>query len=361
VANVDRGFSAARVLAVDVALPGNRYTDPAVTRATYDRVLAAIHALPGVQTVTTTSMLPLAGEGQVNSIAPDGSTRPRSEQPSANFRFVAPEFFATLALPLQRGRSFTAGERDPQRPMPAVVSESVAARLWPGADAIGRRFSRQVPGEQGFEVVGIAADAKTTSLETAPPLMVYVPYWWGRSRPSASLMIRTAVDPASLGAGVRRAIQQIDPEIAVGDSRPLDALVGAALAGRRYQMRLFVAFGLVALVIATVGVYAVTSYAVSRRRREMNIRVAIGAPPSQVFALIVRQGSAALAAGLALGAAGATVVGGLVASLLFEVPARDPIVIAAVVSVVGAAGLIASMLAARHGLALDPAAALRED
>jgi putative ABC transport system permease protein len=160
---------------------------------------------------------------------------------------------------------------------------------------------------------------------------------------------------------MRRAIKEVDPEIAIADAVPLASVVDKALEGRRYQMWLFVVFGMVAFVIATTGVYATTAYGVSRRRREMNIRVALGARASQVFGLVVRQSATALAAGLAVGCAGAVAIGSLVASLVFEGRARDPLVIAGVVMAVGIAGLTACAAAARQGLRIDPAAALRDD
>jgi putative ABC transport system permease protein len=358
VSTADRGFVAERVLAVDIALPATRYAEEKQRQPVYDRLLAAIHALPGVESATTTSMLPLRGQGQMNFMVPEGASLRASELPSANFRFVGPEFFRTLGVTVRRGRSFRAEERDPGRPAPVLVSEPTAARLWPGQDPIGRRFSRGIPGEQGFEVVGVAANARTTMLDDTQPLMVYIPYWW-RSRASTSLLIRTKVDPSTIVGAVRGAVQQIDPEIAVGQSRPLEELVDASLAGRRYQTQLFIAFGLVAIFIATVGVYAVASYVVSRRRREMNIRIALGAQTSHVVGLLLRQGMAPVAAGVAAGAAGALAIGGAVSSLLFEVRARDPLVVAVVVTAVGLVGLATCGIAARRGLSLDPAAALR--
>jgi putative ABC transport system permease protein len=357
--NAARGFDAERVLAVDLSLPAARYAADPVRLAVYDRMIAAVRALPGVEAASTTSLLPMTGSGQVNPLVPDGSTAPVSSQPSANFRYVAPEFFRVLGLTLRRGRSFTDAERDPTRPTPAVVSEPAAARLWPGQDPIGRRFTRGVPGEQAFEVVGVASDARITALDRTPPLMVYVPYWW-RSRASTALLIKSAADPALVPA-VRRVVRGIDPEIAIGQSRPLERLVDASVAGRRYQMRLFVIFGGVALFIATVGVYAVTAYGVSRRRREMNIRAALGARRSQVLALIVRQSGTPIAAGVAAGLAGALALGGLVANLLFGVAPRDPWVLAGVTVVVAAAGSLSAVVAARRGLSLEPAAALRDE
>jgi predicted permease len=360
VLNVDRGFDADNVLAVDLALPATRYATESVRQPAFDRLLAAVSELPGVARVTTTSMLPLRGSGQTNFIDVEGSTTPMFQRPVANLRFVAPDFFRTLNLTIVRGRSFAATERDPQRAAPALISEPVAARLWPGQDPLGKRFSRGIPNEQGFEVVGVVADARLNSLDHTPPLMVYLPYWW-RSRPAVSLLVKTSVEPSAVLASVRRAVHEIDSEIAVGQSRSLQDLVDAALAGRRYQARLFVVFGLVALFIATVGVYAVTSQAVARRRREMNIRVALGAPVPQVVGLIMRQAATPVVAGLAAGGAGALALGGVVASFLFQVQARDPMILAAVVAVVGSISVLTCLLATRRRLAVDPAAALRDE
>jgi predicted permease len=357
---VDRGFDAERVLTVDVALPAARYAEEPARQATYDRILTVIHALPGVQAAATTSMLPLSGSGQVNFVAVSGNTQPIFTLPSANFRFVAPEYFRTLGIPIVRGRTFTDGERAPDRPAPALLSEPAAARLWPGQDPVGKRFSRGYPDEQGFEVIGVVADARLTSIERTPPLMVYAPYWW-RSRASASLLIKAQGDPAVLLPAVRRVVHEIDPEIAVGDSRPLEQLVEISFAARRYQSTLFLGFAAAAFLIAMMGVYSATAYSVTRRRRAMNIRVALGAKSSQILGLIVRQTGVPVAAGAVAGAAGALAIGGLVASLLFDVPARDPVIVGAVVALVGTAGLVACVLAARHGLRINPAAALRTE
>jgi putative ABC transport system permease protein len=358
--NVDRGFDADRVLTIGVSLPASRYENPRTRLAAYDDLLGAVRALPSVAGVTPTSMVPLNGEGQVNFIVAEGDTRPIAKQPSANFRFVGPEFFHTLGMTIVRGRTFRLDERDTARPMPALVSVRTAAKLWPGEDPIGRHFSRGQRNEQGFEVVGLVADARTTSLESAPPLMVYVPYWW-RTRTSMTLMIRTAGDPISLVPAIRQAFRRLDPEIAIGRVRPFNQLLDQAVAARRYQMRLFVTFGAIALAIALVGVYAVTAYGVSRRRREMNIRVALGATPGRVTWMVVRQGAMPIVAGLAGGTVGAVGVAGVVASLLFGVEARNPLVIASVISAVGMAGACACLIAARLNLTLNPARALREE
>jgi ABC-type antimicrobial peptide transport system permease subunit len=209
-------------------------------------------------------------------------------------------------------------------------------------------------------VVGIVADAKITSLERTPPLMVYLPYWW-RARATTSLLVKAAGDPASVMPAVRRAVREIDPDIAIGSTRPFDALVDASIAGRRYQTQLFVAFGMVALFIATLGVYAVTSYGVSERRREMNIRVALGARTRQVMAMVMTQAVAPIAAGLVAGTGAALAIGGVVASLLYDVRPRDPLVVGSIVALVASTGILACYVAARRALVIAPASALREE
>jgi predicted permease len=358
--SIDRGFIAERVLIVPLSMPANRYDSERVRQDAYDRMVAAMHSLPGVTSAATVSALPLSGASQVNMVVAEGSGLPRSEQPSANFRLVGPEFFRTLGIAVQRGRPFSEADRAAGHEMPALISGPTAQRLWPNQDAIGKRFSRGIEGEAGFEVVGIVADARITSLERTPPLMVYLPYWW-RTRPAVSLAIRTATDPAPLMPSVRRAIREIDPDIAVGDARPLEQLVDASVAGRQYQMRMFVLFGIVALLIATLGVYAVTAYGVSQRRREMNIRVALGARHRQVTAMVMRQGLMPIAGGVAAGIVLAIAIGGVARSLLFDVQPRDPGVIAAVAAVIATVGVVACFTAAQRGLRIDPAAALRQD
>ena len=358
VLRVDTGFLPERVLAVDLALPAARYADEPVRLNAYDRLLDAVAAIPGVQSVSTISLLPFGGEGQVNFVVPLGAVIPRSEQASANFRFVAPDYFRTVGIALRRGRVFTRSERDPGL-TPSVISEATATRLWPGEDPIGKRFSRGLEGEAGFEVVGVTPDARTTSVEREAPLMVYLPYWW-RTRPATSLVLKSGTEPEALVASVRRAIANIDPDIAVGQTRTLTEIVDRSLAPRRYQATLFIAFGLVALLIATIGVYAVTAYGVSRRRREMNIRAALGAQTSEVLRMIVRQSSIPIVAGVIGGIAGAVALSGTISGLLFGVTATDPRVIATVVVLVASVGLGAALIAARQSAAIDPAAALRE-
>jgi putative ABC transport system permease protein len=353
----DPGFSPRRTLAVDVVLP-LRY-DESLRAQVSDRVLERVAGLPGVAAAAWTHILPLDGQGTVNFVAPQGDRRPITEQPSANYRYVSSQFFSALSIPLRRGRTFVDADRRLPT-VPVVVTESTASAVWPTVDAIGQRFRwTQDPAEKLLEVVGVVPDTKT-NVDGLPPLMVYVPFWH-HPRSSTSLVVRSSVEPAAMAGAVRRAIAAVDPDIAIATARPMQQLVDSALAGRRYQVRLFLAFGASALLIATVGVYAVTAYGVSRRRREMNIRAALGATNRQVLGLILRQGAAPLAAGIVLGVLGSILAGSAVASQLFEASGQDPRVIAAVAVLVGAVAVGATLTAATRELVLDPGSALREE
>jgi putative ABC transport system permease protein len=355
---VDPGFSPERVTAVEIAPIASRYPDERARAALYDRILASAGDLPGITSAAWTSALPLTGETWVDLIARIGDTRPSSQKPSANYRFIGPDYFRTLSMPITKGRAID--ERDRNRAVvPAVISARAAQTLWPGADAVGQQFARGDP-SQHFEVVGVVADGHATALEAESPLMVYVPYWFNNEGKSV-LMVRTPGDATTIAGELRRVIHAVDPEIAIAEMSPLRQVVDKALAGRRYQMWLFTAFGAVALLIATVGVYATTAYGVSRRRREMNIRAALGARASQVIGLVMRQSLTPLFAGIAAGCAGALAIGTVVATLLFKVRAADPFVLATVVALVGAVGVLASATAARQGMRVDPAAALRDE
>jgi hypothetical protein len=261
-------------------------------------------------------------------------------------------------MPLLAGRSIEDRDRN-SAVTPAVISARAAETLWPGRDPIGHQFSRGDPNSH-LLVVGVVADGHATRIDAVSPLMVYVPYWY-ENEGKCVLVAHASGNATAVVAALRRVIRDVDPEIAIAEIAPLQHVIDKSLEGRRYQMWLFVAFGAVALLIAMVGVYATTAYGVSRRRREMNIRVALGARVSQVFGLVLRQSATPVAVGLAAGCAGALAIGTVVASLLYEVRASDPLVIAGVATLVGAVGLLASTRAARQGLRINPASALRDE
>ena len=356
--HVDPGFSPEGVVSMEIAPVSARYPDVAERASLYDRVTEKVREAPGIIAASWTSSLPLTGETWVDPIGRVENPLPEDQRPQANYRFVGPAYFQALAMPVLKGRSFD--DRDRTRSVtPAVISARAAQLLWPGEDPLGKLFSRGDPSSR-FEVVGVVVDGRATALETESPLMVYVPYWYNNEGKSL-LVVRATADHATALRVMRAAVRAIDPEIAIGNAGPLRAVVDTVLDPRRYQMSLFAAFGSVALLIATIGVYAATAYTVSRRRREMNIRVALGAPVASVFALILRQSGVPVAAGAAVGCAVALALGTTLRRMLFEVQPHDPLVMAGAGAFVCAAGVAAAAVAARRGLRINPVEALRQD
>ncbi|MEO7157277.1 MAG: ABC transporter permease [Vicinamibacterales bacterium] len=354
---VETGFSAAGAVTIEIAPGSSKYPDTAERAALYDRILDRVRALPGVTHAAWSSALPLTGETWVDIVAPlDRATD--EAKTSANYRFIGPDYFSAIGMPLLQGRSIEQQDRT-RTPTPAVVSLRTARALWPEGNPVGREFVHADP-TQRFQVVGIVADGRTTALDAEPPLMVYVPYWFNNEGKSV-LVVRTQGNATGVVAGVRRAVREVDPDVAIARVAPLQSVIDRAVEGRKYQATLFTAFGGVALLIAIVGVYATTAYGVSRRRRELNIRVALGAQVPQVFSLVLRQSAAPVGFGLAAGLAGALVIGGALASLLYEVRPRDPLVLGVVLGIVATVGIVSAAAATFGGLHLEPASALRDD
>jgi predicted permease len=356
--HVDTGFTPEGAALVEIAPVSSRYPDAKARATLYDRVLDRVHRIAAVSAASWTSALPLTGETWVDKIVRRDGPAHDEAGSSANFRFIGPEYFGAIGMPLLRGRDFEQTDRK-HTAVPAILSERAARLFWPGENPIGRRFTRSDP-DQPFEIVGIVPDGRVTELEQQSPLMVYLPYWFNNEGKSI-LVFRTRGDAAAVLPQIRRIVSEVDPDIAIARTAPLQDVVDSAVEGRRYQASLFTAFGAVALMIALIGVYATTAYGISTRRREMNIRVALGARASQVFALVLRQSTVPVLAGVCLGIVGALAIGGVIASQLFEVRPRDPGVLAAVALLVTLAGAVSAAIATRRGVRLDPAAALRDE
>jgi predicted permease len=355
---VDTGFSAEGAMTVELAPGSRKYPGIAERAALYDRIFDRVRELPGVTAVAWTSALPLTGETWVDRVVRRDSPTPNHAASNANYRFVSPEYFRAVGMPLIQGRSFETHERD-DAVTPAVISLRTARTLWPGEEVLGREFARSDPAQR-FLIVGVVGDGRVTALDSDAPLMVYVPYWFNNEGKSV-LVVRAQGDPSAVLPAIRQIVRDVDPDVAVAKIAPLDDLIDDAVETRRYQASLFGAFGASALLLAILGVYATTAHGVSRRRRELNIRVALGAQSSQVFAMILRQSISPVAIGLAAGLAGALGAGGLVASLLYEVRPRDPLVLALVIAVVGLIATASAAVATLGGLRIDPASALRDE
>jgi predicted permease len=354
--SVDRGFEVQRLVAVDLSLPDNRYPDPAARTAFVRSLLERAAAGPGVVSAGIVNRLPLSGEGGNNLVNPEGRDVPFMERPIADVRRVNPDYFRTLGIPLRRGRVFDLADRD--RPL-ALVSALTAERLWPGADAVGRRLRIGEDSTPFVEVVAVVGDVRGVSLSQPPSLTVYVPYWRSLSSGDLSLVVKTAGDPRGAAGSLRAAIRQLDPDLPVPSPRTMRAVVDDSVAQRRFQMNLVLLFAAVATLLASLGIYGVVAYSVGQRTNEMGIRLALGAPAGHIARMVLGQGLRPVAAGLTVGVVVSLALGRILGSLLFGVGAGDPLTIGAVVALVGAVALVATSLPARRATRVDPVAALR--
>jgi predicted permease len=353
--NVDKGFEAEHILTADLTLPYNRYADHEA-QAKFDRELVArLQTIPGVTTVGISNQLPLAGEGNNNVIMPEGANLPTMDRPLADNREVNPEYFKTMGMRLLAGRYFE--ERDRGKPV-TVISAMTAARLWPGANALGKRLI-QGGGRLGpIEVVGVVADIRGASLTHAPSNTIYVPYWQD-SNYKLSLAVRTGLPVGTAGAAIRAAVRQMDAEMPLPEIRTMEQRLAESVAPRRFQMTLVLLFAAAALLLASLGIYGVVAYSVGQRTSELGIRMALGERPGAISAMVLRQGLAPVAAGLAAGVVGSLALGRLLGSLLFGVQATDPATMAGVVTVLAAVAVLASWVPALRATRIDPATALR--
>jgi predicted permease len=319
--------------------------------------LDGVRALPGVTSASVVNQLPLGGEGQNSLVAPEGFTGPITERPLADIRQVDPDYFRTMGIPLQSGRVFAEADRAYKV---ALVSVKAADRLWPGQSPIGKRL--RMGGEDGplMQVVGLVGDVRGVSLAKAPTMTVYLPYWQ-RFYIKALLAVRTPRDAASIAPDLRRALHRIDPELPVPAARTMKEIVSLSVAERRFQTNLVLLFGIVAALLASLGIYGVVSYSVAQRTSELGIRMALGALPSGIRWLVLRQCLAPVAVGLAIGLIASGMAGRLLGSLLFGVNALDPVSMIAVVVVLSTVAVAASYVPARRATRVDPVVALREE
>ena len=350
--HVDKGFDIERVLAVHVKIPSNKYTEAPQQAAFFDRLLEKARHLPGVLSAGVASALPLQGETWIDLAGTEGDQRPMFERPMVNVRFVSPDYFRMLRIPFHEGRPFDDSQRNRKV---VIISQGTARRLWPGRSAMGRHMLQN---ETLEEVAGVTADIRSTSLDKDPVLMIYIPYWQ-RPRLSAWLLLRSAMDPRGIAAGVRAAIHQVDADVPVPQMETLQEVMSDSVAQRRFQMTLVMLFAAAALALAGFGIYGLVSYSVTRRRTEMGIRMALGADARDLQRMVLWQGIRPVAAGLAAGILCAVAAGRVLSSLLFQVSARDPLTIAGVALVLLAVSAAAALVPAHRATRVDPMNALR--
>jgi putative ABC transport system permease protein len=358
--NVDPGFRTEDTSTFTVTLSPTKYPRADQQLAFSRSLLERVRHLPGVQTAGITFGLPLSTTAFRLSFEIVGRASSPADEPRAQFRVASPDYFRTLGIPLVRGRSFDARDREGSVPV-VLISQETARRYWPNEDPIGQRmltgFSRG-SAKMGGEIVGIVGDVRQFGLDDAPTAHAYVPSdQWPLDE--VTVVMRSTTSPAATLAAARTVVRELDPELPLYDVAPLADMVADSLAQRRFYLLLLAGFAGVALLLAAVGIYGVIAYSVQQRSREIGIRVALGASRESVLSMILGDGLVLVLAGVAIGMLGAVGLTRLLQTLLFGVSATDPVTFVAVPLLLVATGILACALPARRAVRLDPMLTIR--
>ena len=371
---VDPGFRAEQVLAVSFDLTSSPFRGPGRQQPWFHELITAIERAPGVQKAGAISEAPLLRRRMPDQpVTIEGQpVRPVAESPQVMMRAVTPDYFSTVGIPLKSGRIFTEADTGDGK-LVAIVNETAARRLWPGADPIGRRIAMgsgqrfgyfripPAPGQPEWrEVVGVVADVRSSALDLEPQPEVFYSYqqfsWY-----SPTLLVRTAGDPLALGAEIRRRAAALNPRAVVTDVRTLEQIASASIRQPRFRALLTGLFGALAILLGMLGIYGVISYAAAQRTREIGIRMALGATPFNAAWLVAGQAMRTTAIGLAIGIAAALIAARSLSGLLFGVGSADPVTILAACGLFGGAAAAASYYPARRAASVDPSIAVRSE
>jgi len=356
---VDPGFRVDDVLTVKVSAPLARYPEEAKRIAFFEQCVARVAELPGVRSAAAIQRLPLSPGNSGVGLLPFGTPEPRDGvYPTANYRIVTPNYFETMGIPV-RGRDFSYDDRA-ETPGVGIVNQSAAAMLWPGEDAVGKRIAGDGEGSVWFTVVGVVPDVLQHGLNEGSRPEVYVPL------PQEELMftffiVARASDPEALAPAAREAVLGVDGHVPVSRGRSMGAVVAESLSRVRFVTELLGLFAFVALALGVIGVYGVTAYSVSRRTREIGLRLALGASRASVVRFVMRGGLLPVAAGSLLGLLAAASGARLLGSLLYGVGPGDPMTLGAVTATLFVTAGIATYVPALRAARVDPAQALRSE
>jgi putative ABC transport system permease protein len=357
---VDPGLDASGVLTFRVSIPAARYPEIPRRIQFFSQALQRMEHLPGVRSASAVSYLPFNGDaaGTWVRIAGQPAAKP-GEELLGIIRTVMPGYFRTMGIPLKRGRDFTAADNSPSTPYRFIVSEMFARKYMPGEDPIGKSINALMDTQNPYgEIIGVVGDVKEGSLDKDPMPTVYYIYSHLAS-PIMFLTVHSDGDPLSLAEPVRRMIRELDSAQPVAQIRSMREIVGQTFARQRFSALLLTGFSLAALLLAAVGIYGVLAYSVSERTREIGVRVALGAEPTWIAALVIGDGARPVLAGIAIGIGGALGLSSLLKSLLFGIGPRDPLTFGVAPAVLMIVALIAAYVPARRAARLDPMRALR--
>jgi predicted permease len=355
----NRGFEVDPILTVLVDLPRYSYPDARSQAAFQRQALARLQALPGVIEAGGIDDLPLTPDRDSSSFLVAGREPLLPDMPEAQTRSVTPGYFRTMGIPVLRGREILATDTAEAPPV-LLINESLARRDFPGEDPVGKRLSLSVSPPSWATIAGVVADVRDLGLEAHPEPEMYFPF---EQSPLSyiNLVTRVTGDPARLAAPVRNALRGLDKGLPLPDVSPMRSVLAASIAQRRFILLLLALFAAIALALAAVGVYGVISYAVARRTHEIGIRMALGARRADVLRLVIGRSLGLTVCGVGAGLAGALLLSGLMASLLYGVPPTDLPTFAGVALLLSGVAALASYLPARRAMAVDPGVALRRE
>jgi putative ABC transport system permease protein len=352
-----QGYDPDGVLTMKLVLPNRSYPNDAARRTLVDRAVREVAAVPGVAHATIVNNPPGSGSSASRSIEIDGHPPADPKNlPAVEYRVITAEFFDVLRIPLRRGRAFNTGDRDTTTPV-GIVSESMAQKYWPGEDPVGRRVK---VGDTSITVVGISGDIIHDWFIRRNVPTLYRPFM---QSPSGyfGVMVRTAGDPASLGAAIRQALLRVDPDQPVFEMMTMRRQLHERTIGLQYLSAIMATFAVLALFLAAVGLYAVIAYLVAQRRHEIGLRMALGASGADVVRLTVGQAFKLTLIGTAIGLAISVALARVMEAALLGIASSDTAVFAGFAAVLMAAALLAGYLPARRAAAIDPMISLRAE
>jgi predicted permease len=359
----DPGFQPAKVLTFTISLPVAKYTSNEKIVDVYDRILASLNTLPEVQAAGIGETVPMGGIGESTVVKIMDRPPVRDvDAPYANYTIASPNFFAAVGTPLLRGRSFLESDRLESTPV-TIINKAMAKKYWPHEDPMGKMLGLGSPRFPPMKVVGIVANVKHQSLREDVMPEMYVMY---TQRPYPSMLtmqavVKTHADPAAALGSIRMAMGGVDPELPVSKVSMLQTIVDQSVTRPRFAMLLLVAFGVLALTLASIGMYGVIAYSVGQRTREFGVRMALGAEPADVFGMMLSQGARLAGLGITIGVAAALGVTQLLKTYLYQVKATDPVTFVAVAALLVAVALLACWIPARRAMRVDPMVALRHE
>ncbi len=355
---VSPGFRIDHGLTLMVSIPQAKYPQPAQQASFFDQLLEKISALPGVQSAAASGVVPMTGNGLIFSFRIEGVTEPpEAQQPSAAYFLVTPGYLQTMGISLLSGRDFSRQD-SPDSKRVCLINDVLARQFFPGRNPIGQQMHIGRKDAIAREIIGVVSSVKPDELSQKDRPQIYEPFDQAPDN-AMTFVLRVAGDPMSQVGAVRQAVQSLDSQIAVVDPRTLEDLVSESTALPRFRTLLLGLFAALALLLASVGLYGVMSYSVAQRTHEMGVRMALGAQPRQILLLVVREGMTLVAAGIAVGIAGAMFLSRVLENLLFGIGPRDTVTIVSVAFFLALIALLACYLPARRATEVDPLVALR--